>query len=218
MQTTRVWDLPTRLFHWALAVCFVALVFTGQTGVFEWHFRLGYSVLALLLFRLVWGCVGGHWSRFSNFVYRPSTILRYLRGEGTPLHSVGHNPLGFLSVLALLGFSLLQVFTGLFSDDEIASSGPLTKFVSSKWVSLASDYHADIGKVILIVLVLLHIAAILFYKFKKGHNLVAPMLHGDKLLADAVPSSRDDAASRTLALIVFLLCAGLVTALLRWAE
>lgn len=218
MQTTRVWDLPTRLFHWALAVCFVALVVTGQTGAFDWHFRLGYSVLTLLLFRLVWGVVGGHWSRFSSFVYRPSTIVRYLRGEVQALHNVGHNPLGFLSVLALLGFSLLQVFTGLFSDDEIASSGPLTKFVSGKWVSLASEYHADIGKVILIVLVLLHIAAIVFYKFKKGLNLVAPMLHGDKTLAEPVPASRDDAVSRILALVIFLVCAGLVTTLVRWAE
>ena len=216
MQTTRVWDLPTRLFHWALAVCFVALVITGQTGVFDWHFRLGYSVLTLLLFRLVWGFVGGHWSRFSSFVYHPSTILRYLRGEGQTLHNIGHNPLGFLSVLALLGFSLLQVFTGLFSDDEIASSGPLTKFVSGRWVELASNYHADIGKVILIVLVLLHIAAIVFYRVKKGQNLVAPMLHGDKEVPESAPASRDDAGSRTLALIIFLACAGLVAGMVRW--
>lgn len=217
MQTTRVWDLPTRLFHWALALCVVALVITGQTGQFDWHFRLGYSVLTLLLFRLVWGFVGGHWSRFVNFIYGPATVLRYLRGQGQALHNVGHNPLGFLSVLALLGFSLLQVFTGLFSDDEIASSGPLTRFVSGKWVSLASDYHADVGKVILIVLVLLHVIAILYYKFKKGHNLVASMLHGDKQLAEPAPASRDDARSRTLALVIFLVCAGLVAALVRWA-
>ena len=219
MQTTRVWDLPTRLFHWLLAAGVTGLVVTGQVGGswMDWHFRLGYGVLALLLFRLVWGFVGGHWSRFTHFLYGPATIWRYLSGHSAPEHGVGHNPLGFLSVLGLLGFTLLQVATGLFSDDEIATSGPLSKFATSEWVSRASDYHTDIGKFILLALVFLHLAAIVFYRVKKKQNLVAPMVWGDKQTELGVPSARDDLATRLLALGVLALSGGAVAALLIWA-
>ena len=208
----RVWDLPTRVFHWALVLCIVGLVITGEIGadVLPWHFRLGYTVLSLLLFRLVWGFVGGRWSRFASFVHRPSTVLAYLRGQGRPEHAVGHNPLGAGSVLAMLFFLLAQVSSGMFSDDEIAFSGPLTKFVSNAAVKLATTYHADIGKVILIALVLLHIAAIVFYRVKKQENLVPAMLHGDRELDIPMEPSRDDLRSRALAAIVFAVCAGLV--------
>ncbi len=219
MQTTRVWDLPTRLFHWLLAGAVIGLVVTGQVGGswMDWHFRLGYSVLTLLLFRLVWGFVGGHWSRFANFVYSPRTIWRYLCGHGAPEHGVGHNPLGFLSVLALLGVTLVQVATGLFSDDEIATSGPLSKFASGEWVSRASDYHTEIGKWVLLGLVALHIIAIVFYRVKKGQDLLTPMVRGDKQTGHDLPSARDDLGTRMLALLVLVLCAGAVAGLLVWA-
>ena len=101
MNRVRVWDLPTRVFHWSLVFFFAGLVLTGEVGgqAMVWHFRFGYSVLSLLLFRLIWGFVGGRWSRFSAFIAGPATILRYARGEGTAQQSVGHNPLGALSVL-----------------------------------------------------------------------------------------------------------------------
>lgn len=219
MQTTRVWDLPTRLFHWLLAAGVTGLVVTGQVGGswMDWHFRLGYGVLALLLFRLVWGFVGGHWSRFTHFLYGPATIWRYLSGHSAPEHGVGHTPLGFLPVLGLLGFTLLQVATGLFSDDEIATSGPLSKFATGEWVSRATDYHTDIGKFIVLALVFLHLAAIVFYRVKKKKNLVAPMVWGDKQTELGMPSARDDLASRLLALGVLALSGGAVAALLIWA-
>lgn len=219
MQTTRVWDLPTRLFHWLLAIAVIGLVVTGQIGGswMDWHFRLGYCVLTLLLFRLVWGFIGGHWSRFANFFYSPRTIWRYMRGQGTTEQGVGHNPLGFLSVLGLLGVTLLQVASGLFSDDEIATTGPLSKFASGEWVSRASDYHTEVGKIVLLALFVLHIAAIVFYRIKRGQNLVSPMLNGDKQTPTGMPSARDDWASRSMALLVFVLCAASVTALLSWA-
>lgn len=220
VKKVRVWDLPTRLFHWALAVCFVGLVITSQVGgeAMVWHFRLGYSVLSLLLFRLVWGVVGGRWSRFASFIYAPTTLIRYLKGEHRAEHAVGHNPLGALSVWALLGFVLLQVAAGLFSDDEIATAGPLSKMASGEWVGRATEYHTEVGIVILIALVVLHIAAVLFYRFKKNEDLISPMLHGDKQLPDAIEPSRDDAVSRAMAAVVFLLCAGAVTWLVRWAN
>lgn len=209
MYKTRIWDLPTRLFHWALALCVIGLVVTGKVGgnAMVWHFRLGHVVLALIVFRILWGLVGGRWSRFANFVHRPSTILAYLKGQGKPEHSVGHNPLGALSVLGLLTVGLVQAFSGLMSDDEIAFTGPLTSLVPSSWVSAATSWHKTYGQYILLGLVGLHILAIVFYRIKKGVNLVTPMLTGDKLLPAPIESSKDSAATRTLALALALLCA-----------
>lgn len=219
MSKVRVWDLPTRLFHWSFAVCCVALVVSGQfgDGAMVWHFRLGYAVLSLLLFRLVWGFMGGRWSRFSTFVVGPTAIGRYLQGRGTALQSVGHNPLGALSVLALLGFALLQVATGLFSDDEIATNGPLAKMAPSMWVGRATHYHSAVGKYILIALVLLHVAALVFYRVRHKKKLVLAMVVGDKELPDPFESARDDVRSRLLACAVFGVCAGLVAGLVQWA-
>ncbi len=137
-----------------------------------WHQQLGCMVLSLLLFRLVWGFVGGRWSRFASFVRGASAVLAYLRGQGRPEHSVGHNPLGAGSVLAMLTFLLLQVLSGSFSDDEIAFSGPLSKFVSDAGVRLFTRYHKHFGKTVIIVLLLLHVGAIVFFSIKKKQNLV----------------------------------------------
>ena len=206
----RVWDLPTRVFHWALVLCVTGLAISGSVGgsAMVWHFRFGYAVLALLLFRITWGLVGGRWSRFAAFLYAPQSLLNYVRGQGKPEHGVGHSPIGALSVFAMLGILIAQVSTGLLSDDEISFAGPLTGFVSNATVSLASNYHTEIGKWLLLGLVVLHIAAILFYLYRK-QNLVSPMLHGDKELTLAVPPSRDDALSRIAALLILLACAAL---------
>ncbi|NML87189.1 cytochrome b/b6 domain-containing protein [Polaromonas sp.] len=208
--TVRVWDLPTRFFHWALVLCTLGLAISGSIGgnVLVWHLRLGYTMLALLLFRVVWGLVGGRWSRFGSFVYAPQSIINYLKGKGKPEHSVGHSPIGAGSVFAILAVLIAQVGTGLLSDDEIAFSGPLTRFVSNATVGLATHYHADIGKWALLALVLLHVAAILFY-LRRKQNLVAAMLHGDKQLLVAAPASRDDTASRAAALLILSACAAL---------
>ena len=212
MPTIRVWDLPTRLFHWVLVCCVVGLIITGNIGgnAMVWHGRLGYAVLTLLLFRLAWGLAGGHWSRFSSFIYAPSSILAYLRGQGRPEHSVGHSPLGALSVFALLLVLLLQVSSGLFADDEIAFTGPLAGLVSGDWVSEATRYHKNVGKFILIALVVLHLAAIAFYKLVKKQSLVAPMVGGDKVVSSPVPASQDNTRTRLLALVLLLLCAAAV--------
>lgn len=211
----RVWDLPTRLFHWLLVALVVALVVSGEIGgsAMDWHMRLGCVVLSLLLFRVAWGFVGGHWSRFASFVALPSTVIEYVRTGGTPVQSVGHNPLGALSVLALLGLLLLQTTSGLFSDDEIAAAGPLTHWASSTWVRLATTYHTKIGKVLLIVFVQLHIAAIFYYRISNGVNLVRPMVTGDKDLDVEVRPSQDHVRSRLLALFVWMVCGAVVTAL-----
>ena len=219
MQTIRVWDVPTRLFHWLLAAAVVGLVITANIGGnwMNWHLRLGYAVLALLLFRVVWGFVGGHWSRFGSFLFAPSALIAYVRGKSRPEHRVGHTPLGALSVFALLLVLMAQVATGLMSDDEIAFFGPLVRFVSGDTVAAATSYHKNIGKFIVIALVVLHVAAILFYKWVKKDGLVRPMVRGDKQLAAGlvVPQTRDSLASRLLALGVLTVCAGAVAWLVR---
>lgn len=219
-DTVRVWDLPTRVFHWALVACVIGLLTTAQISgeAMAWHFRFGYTVLSLLLFRIIWGMIGGHWSRFTSFIYSSAIVLNYIKGQGRPEHSIGHNPLGAGSVFALLGFLLLQVASGLVSDDEIATSGPLSKFVSNIIVSTATFYHKNVGKPILIGLVVLHIGAILFYLMKKGENLVRPMIRGDKETSIVTEGSRDDARSRTLAAAVFLACAAMVGWMVQLAQ
>jgi len=210
LTAVRVWDLPTRLFHWVLALTIVASVVSAKIGgnAVVWHFRCGYVVLALLAFRALWGLIGGRWSRFSSFIYAPGALLRYLRGRSRDdeHHEVGHSPLGSLSVFALLGFLALQVATGLVADDEIASVGPLNRFVSSALAGQATHWHKDYGQWILLTLVALHVLAILFYLVVRKKNLVRPMIIGDKALPVHTPPATDNLMTRLLALAVAALC------------
>ncbi len=171
-----VWDLPVRLFHWLLVACVIGAFVTAKIGgnAMVWHGRLGLAILGLLVFRLVWGMLGSTYARFSQFVHGPASILAYLRGEW---HGQGHNPLGALSVLALLAVLLGQAGTGLFANDDIAFSGYLAPLVGSDLSSRITSIHFLLENA-LILLVGLHVGAILFYALVKKHNLVRPMLVG----------------------------------------
>jgi cytochrome b len=210
----RVWDLPTRLFHWLLAGCVVGSVVSAKIGgnAAIWHFRLGYVVFGLLVFRLLWGWVGGRWSRFASFWPTPGRIARYLRGTPHPGErlDVGHNPLGSLSVLAMLAVLAVQVATGLVADDEIASVGPLNRFVSSATASAATSWHKTFGQWSVIALVVLHVGAVVYYRVGRRIDLVRPMLSGDKALPRGTPASADSALHRLLALAVAALCGAAV--------
>lgn len=216
----RIWDAPTRLFHWLLVICFTGLLITANLGgsAMVWHFRLGYTVFSLLLFRFFWGFLGGYWSRFATFVYSPSAMLHYIKGHSEPQQSVGHNPLGALSVFALLAFLSFQVASGLMSDDEISAAGPLTRFVSGDWVTFATFYHKEIGKLVLLFLVATHLTAIGYYFFSKKDNLVSPMLKGDKTLSFNVPKSSDTSSDRAKAAFIFIVCAAFVTGLVSFLD
>ena len=219
MHVIRTWDLPTRLFHWLLVACVVGLVVTGNVGgdAMQWHFFMGYTVLTLVLFRFFWGLLGGRWSRFSHFPMSPKSIKAYLSGHW-PVTHLGHNPIGSYSVLAILSLLLLQAGTGLISDDEIANQGPLTSLVSGDWVSLASSWHTQWGKLLVLALAAIHITAIVVYKLKKDIALVPPMIHGDKVIAAAAPSSADGWRERLWALALLIWSSGLVWILVHLAD
>ncbi|WP_374674069.1 cytochrome b/b6 domain-containing protein [Ideonella sp.] len=211
LQPVRIWDLPTRLFHALLAMAVVALVVTGNVGgdALAWHMGLGCAVGALLAFRLVWGLVGGRWSRFSHILWAPTATWRYLRGRPAAgeRFDIGHSPLGSLSVLAMLLALAAQVATGLVADDEIFTTGPLYRFVSGATSSLATSWHTGWGKAVVIALVVLHLGAIAWYRLGRRQNLVGPMLHGDKPLPPGTPASQDGVAQRGLALVLAAACA-----------
>lgn len=189
-RATRVWDLPTRVFHWSLVALVVCNGITGQFAAHlgsDWmqrHMLSGYAILALLLFRLAWGFVGNRHARFAGFVRGPRAVFGYLaslRSEKPPAH-VGHNPLGGWSVVALLGALALQAGSGLFlSDEDLGVEGPLAKHVANKTVDLMASVH-EAGFWLLLALVAIHLGAILFYRFAKGQNLVGPMITGSKAL------------------------------------
>jgi cytochrome b len=213
LRPVRVWDLPTRLFHWLLVLCVAGSVASAKLGGnwMDWHMRLGYAAFSLLLFRVLWGLVGGRWSRFASFVYSPRAAWRYLRGQprAGEAFEVGHSPLGALSVFALLGILAAQVATGLFADDEIATSGPLLRFVSGATSGALTAYHKHWGQWLIYALVALHVLAVLFYVLR-GKSLLRPMIVGDKLMRGAVPGSRDGWRQRLFALLLMLACAALV--------
>jgi len=208
MVTVRIWDLPTRLFHGALALCVLGLFVSAELGgnAMVWHFRFGFAVLTLLLFRLAWGLVGGHWSRWAQFPLHPASVRAYLQGRSR-LRWAGHNPLGSWSVVFLMLVLTLQVATGLVSDDEIANVGPLSFLVSGRWVSWATSWHKDWGQSLVMALVMLHLSALAWYRFKKKISLVPAMLHGDKSLPELVKASKDHVAQRLLAFVLLILSA-----------
>lgn len=210
LEPVRVWDLPTRAFHWLLAATIVGSLVSAKIGgnAMVWHLRFGYLVFGLLLFRLVWGVAGGRWSRFASFVPTPARVFAYLRGARGV--QAGHSPLGALSVLAMLAFLAALVATGLFADDEIASTGPLSRQVSNATASLATGWHKHIGQWVILGLVALHLAAIAFYDLHLRQRLTRAMVVGDQILPAGTPASADGAGARAVALAVFAGCATLV--------
>jgi cytochrome b len=169
-----IWDLPTRLFHWALAGLVGFSWWTAETHRDDLHIWSGMAVLTLLIFRILWGFVGASTARFRNFVRGPRAVFGYLRGEW---RGIGHNPLGAISVIALLGLLIVQVGLGLISSDEDGLvEGPLAPLVSYATSDWAADLHEALFNVLL-VLIGLHIAAILLYRLR-GKRLIGPMVTG----------------------------------------
>ena len=178
-----VWDLPQRLFHWALAVLVVFSWLSAEAGGtwFKYHFWSGYAIGTLVGFRLLWGLVGSRHARFSDFVRGPSAVLDTLRAllGRSSLPYLGHNPVGGWMVLALLGVLGFQFATGLFANDDIMNEGPLYKHVSKSVSDFFTELH-ELNFGVLATLVGLHVAAIAWHRWRKGENLVRAMVHGRK--------------------------------------
>lgn len=173
-----VWDLPTRLIHWCFPVGIGFLWWTGETGRMEWHSYGGYTLIVLVTTRFMWGFVGSFHSRFAHFVRSPNSVLAYLKAAPeAEAPSVGHNPLGAYSVLALLFAVLVQGLSGMFSIDDVAFDGPLAYSFGGEYIDLALQWH-DIGWVVLQALIALHLCAIAWYQFKKRRPVVQTMWFG----------------------------------------
>jgi cytochrome b len=215
----RVWDLPVRVFHWLLVLCISGSLISVNLGgnAIEWHAYFGYTVLTLLIFRIIWGFIGSTHARFASFLPSREKIFSYLQGKAPRV--LGHNPLGALSVFALMIVLSVQVFTGLFVDDEIAFQGPLAKYVSNSLVSILSEIHES-NSVLIYTFIAIHIAAIIYYQKFKGEDLIKPMISGDKeidpseeasyLPSDLCLTSKDGALQRGLALALLSLIAVVV--------
>lgn len=199
----RLWDLPIRVFHWLLVVLIVAAVATGKVGgnAIDWHARIGLAILGLLAFRIVWGVIGSTHARFASFAPTPGRLAAYLRGRW---HGVGHNPLGALSVFALLGLIGFQVGSGLLGNDDIAFNGPLYPLIGKALSDRFSSLHR-LAADALLVLIALHVAAIAFYTFFRKERLIGPMIHGWKEKPPA--GTRPAAGGGPLAVVVALLLA-----------
>jgi len=184
LETVKVWDPFLRLFHWALAICVTAAWILGEFGpdVMTLHFWFGYAVLGLLAFRLLWGLVGPEHARFRNFAYGPVSLVRYLRNmlKRKPSYWPGHNPVGGLFVFVILGIVLVQAVSGLFVDPEdYINVGPLAGTVDTETARAALSLHNSVTT-LLLAIVVLHVAAIVFYARWKNEDLVRPMLTGRK--------------------------------------
>jgi len=210
----RVWDLPTRIFHWALVALVVFSFATGKIGGdwMKWHLRSGYTILTLVLLRIAWGVLGSETARFAHFVRGARAVVAYSRATFARLRPavVGHNPAGGWMVVLMLAALAVQAATGLFSDDEIATQGPLAVKVSDAVVSRMSALHA-VNQWVLVALAGLHVVAIAFYHYRWGVRLVGPMIHGYAPTPPGTPAPARRPA--WLALIVLAACAAAVYAL-----
>jgi cytochrome b len=205
-ESLPAWDLPIRLFHWALVLLVVCSVTTGLLGgnLMKWHMRSGYAILTMLLFRLAWGVLGSPTARFASFLRGPASVMEHVRDllARRPSFHLGHNPLGGWMVVVMIAALLFQAAIGLFANDDISTEGPLYYLVSKELSDRLTSLH-KLNVKALYVLVGLHVAAIAFYWAARRENLVVPMLTGRKSPpAQAVVGAPFVSAWRALVLFV----------------
>lgn len=219
MNRILVWDLPLRLFHWLLLLLVVTSFVSAKIGgnAMQIHMLSGYAVLALLLFRILWGFLGGTHARFASFVRSPLAVIAYLQAlkRNDAEQHLGHNPAGAWSVVFMLLALLAQAATGLFANDDISTEGPLAKLVSKALSDRITGLH-HLNVKVLLALIGLHLSAVAFYFFYKHENLVKPMLTGFKDAA-AGPSGLGQKQGKIwVAAVLLALCTGAVFLLIRF--
>jgi cytochrome b len=214
----RVWDLPTRIFHWSLVVLIALQYASGEFHwlSMRWHYRFGYATLALIVFRVLWGFAGSQTSRFADFLRGPRAVLRHVADlwRGRAIHVPGHNPLGGWSVMLMLAAVALQAISGLFTSDDISEDGPLVARVSEAAVTSMTRIH-HLNRYVLLVLIALHVGAVALHYAIRAENLLTPMLHGR---AHSAASRTLRFASTSRALALFALVAAAVWGLVAWGE
>lgn len=209
----RIWDLPTRLFHWVLALTLTGSWVTQELGLkwMEWHISLGYTALFLVTFRIFWGVAGPRHARFASFVARPARVWRYARAwlAGDPPRFAGHNPLGGWAILAMLSLTLVQAVSGLFNSDEILYAGPWHYAAPSSFTDRMAALHG-LNFNLLAGLVLLHLAAVAIYWLRWRSNLVRAMWTGRKRRDEVDPTQAIDSSRLLLALILMIVAGAIV--------
>lgn len=202
-----MWDLPTRIAHWLLAALIAFSWWSVKNHHTDWHIWSGIAILTLLIFRLLWGFVGSSTARFSGFVRGPRAVLDYLRGEW---RGIGHTPLGALSIIVLYAAVAVQVGLGLVSQDEDGIyAGPLSRLVSSDASDKARDVH-QLWFNILLGLIVLHVAAIAYYRLARGKKLTKPMITGRAVV------DPEAAPMRPGKWWVAVICLAIAFAIARW--
>jgi len=218
-RSVRVWDVPVRIFHWLLVALIMTSWVTSEIGddAMTYHRWSGYSILTLVLFRLVWGFVGSRHARFAAFAYGPRSVLGYAREllQLSPPYYAGHNPLGGWSVILMLISVVLQATTGLFANDDAAAEGPLSRLVSASAASLLTTIHRYNFNVLL-ALIAVHVAAVLFYLIVKRENLIVAMITGRKQVPAQFAATNESMTSPWLAAVVAFVIAGAVAVVVNW--
>lgn len=191
LRPLKVWDLPTRLFHWVLVVLVAGAWYTGENGPIEWHARFGQAILALVVYRIIWGIIGSSTAQFWNFIRGPKAVLAYAKGllTGKGSEPVGHNPLGACMIIALLVILATQASFGLMSNDDIFFEGPLFNLVGKEMSDTLTGLHVLLFNIILAA-VCIHIVAALLYLLLKRENLIGAMITGVKWWPEPLPEVR----------------------------
>jgi cytochrome b len=180
-----VWDLPTRWFHWLLAASFAGAWLTSESERYsDLHVMLGYTLLGLIAFRLVWGFAGSRHARFKDFAYSPAKVVQYLKSlvSGKPEHYLGHNPAGAVAIFLLLALGLATGITGWLTYNEIGG----------EWFEDVHEFFANS----MLIVVGVHIAGVIVSSFLHRENLARSMVTGYKQgeAAAAIRSKRGIAA------------------------
>jgi cytochrome b len=209
-RAVRVWDGPIRLFHWLAAGLVAAAYVTWRLNWMDWHGWIGDALLALLIFRLLWGFFGSESARFSRFLAPPRAAWRYLAHalRREPDRQAGHNPAGGWMAVLLLALLLAETLTGLYVANDIADVGPLTEITPAPIADAIDALHSILWDALLAGIAL-HVLAILFYRIAKGHSLLPPMITGRKMLPPDVPPPEMVGAARAAALFA---CSGAAAA------
>jgi cytochrome b len=210
-EQIRIWDLPTRIFHWLLVALIATLWVSATRGWMTLHYVCGVAALVLVLFRVAWGFLGSTTARFSDFAVAPGRVTAYLRAlrHGDDPRHAGHNPAGGWMVMTFLLLILAQAALGLFANDEFDFKGPLAEWISGKRSDLITRVHVFLFDAIL-VCIWVHVCAISFYALVKRDNLVGPMWHGTKPAARVPSGLRLNFASTAKAAIVLATIAAVV--------